>query len=76
MRVFGRSTGAPQNAMTQSPMYLSMVPRLERMMSVSRLNTEFSSSCNWVGSIFSDILVKPRMSQNITVSSLLAAFML
>jgi hypothetical protein len=28
------------------------------------------------GSIRSDILVKPRMSQNITVSSLLVAFML
>ena len=62
--------------MTQSPMYLSMVPRLLRISVVRRLKTLLSSACNCVGSMVSDILVKPRMSQNITVSSLLVARML
>jgi hypothetical protein len=49
---------------------------LERITSVNRLNTSFSTACSWVGSIFSDKVVNPRMSQNITVSSLLRAVML
>ena len=72
----GVSTGAPQKAITQSPMYLSMVPRLLRIKSVSRLKILLSKACSCVGSMVSDIWVKPRMSQNITVSSLADAFML
>ena len=37
--------GAPQNTMTQSPMYLSMVPWLGAMISAIRLNSRFSSAC-------------------------------
>ena len=44
---------------------------VRRIRSVSRLNTLLSNSCSFVGSMVSDILVKPRMSQNSTVSSLL-----
>jgi hypothetical protein len=72
----GVSTGAPQNAITQSPMYLSIVPRLARMMPVSRVKTSLSRACSWIGSMCSDILVKPRMSQNITVISRFVASML
>ncbi|MNT25907.1 hypothetical protein D3C72_1614520 [compost metagenome] len=70
------STGAPQNAMTQSPMYLSMVPRWLRMVWVRRLKTVLSRAWSRVGSRVSDSRVKPRMSQNITVISLLSARML
>ncbi|MNY77805.1 hypothetical protein D3C86_2178330 [compost metagenome] len=62
--------------MTQSPMYLSIVPRFPRIRSVNRLNTLLSNACSCVGSMVSDILVKPRMSQNMTVNSLVVAFML
>jgi hypothetical protein len=31
VRMLGVSTGAPQKAITQSPMYLSIVPRLARI---------------------------------------------
>ena len=61
--------------MTQSPMYLSIVPLLARIRLVSLLNTPVNKACNCVGSICSDIFVKPRISQNITVSSRLVAFM-
>ena len=70
------STGAPQKAMTQSPMYLSMVPRWARMVWVRRLNTRLSRAWSWVGSMCSDISVNPRMSLNMTVSSWLRACML
>ena len=62
--------------MTQSPMYLSMVPRWLRMIWVSLLNTSFNNPCSCKGSIRSDMAVKPRMSQNITVSSRFVACML
>jgi hypothetical protein len=62
--------------MTQSPMYLSMVPRCWRMTWVSLLNKVLSKACNCTGSMRSDRVVKPRMSQNITVSSRMAACML
>ena len=46
------------------------------MISVRRLNTALRKACSSVGAIVSDSCVKPRMSQNITVSSLLSARML
>ena len=45
-------------------------------MCVSRLNTSLSKACICSGSMVSDIAVKPRMSQNMTVSSWLLACML
>ena len=69
-------TGAPQKAITQSPMYLSMVPRCWRMTCVSRVKISLSKACSCTGSMRSDMAVKPRMSQNMTVSSRLAACML
>ncbi|EWS62891.1 hypothetical protein Y695_03879 [Hydrogenophaga sp. T4] len=62
--------------MTQSPMYLSMVPRWWRISWVSRLNTVLSRAWSSVGAMVSAICVKPRMSQNITVSSRVVAAML
>ena len=72
----GMATGAPQKAMTQSPMYLSMVPWCARMTCVSRVSTSFSSACKASGSRVSDKVVKPRRSQNMTVSSSARACML
>ena len=63
------SSGAFQNAMMASPMYLSMVPRLVRMISdsgVSRLLMKVVSSC---AVIVSEIEVKLRTSQKSSVSS-------
>jgi hypothetical protein len=68
--------GAPQNAMTQSPMYLSTVPRCALMTSVSRLNTVLRKAWSSAGAICSDRRVKSRMSQNSTVMGLLSARML
>ena len=66
----GRSMGAPQKAITQSPMYLSMVPRWSpRITRDSSVSSVFISSPSAAGSIFSDKVVKPRTSANITVSS-------
>ena len=62
--------GAPQKAITQSPMYLSMVPRWSaRITRDNSVNSVFMSSPRAAGSIFSDKVVKPRTSANITVSS-------
>ncbi|MCY1365460.1 hypothetical protein D9M69_523060 [compost metagenome] len=72
----GVSMGAPQKAMTQSPMYLSTVPRCALITSVSRLKTVFRKACSSAGAICSDSRVKSRISQNITVISLLSARML
>ena len=55
--------GAPQNAMMASPMYLSMVPSEARRMSVIGVRKPLSSAVSSVGFIFSDIEVKPRMSE-------------
>ncbi len=66
----GSSSGAFQNAMMQSPIYLSMVPCASVMISLIgevKLFIRCVSSC---GVSPSDIVVKPRMSQNITVSVL------
>ena len=67
--------GAPQKAMTQSPMYLSMVPSCSRMTCVRRVKMRLSRACNCSGAIVSDRLVKPRMSQNMTVISRASARM-
>ena len=66
---FGSSSGAFQNAMMASPMYLSIVPRFSRMISdngVSRLLMKLVSSCAFMRS---EIEVKLRTSQNSSVSS-------
>ncbi len=72
----GSGTGAPQKAITQSPMYLSMVPRRWRISCVRLLNTRLSKACRSAAVMVSDNWVKPRMSLNITVSSRSSARML
>ncbi len=72
----GVSMGAPQKAMTQSPMYLSTVPRCALMTLVSRLNRVLRKACSSAGAICSESRVNSRMSQNMTVMFLLSARML
>lgn len=72
----GLSTGAPQKAMTLSPMYLSTVPPWRLMISDSRLKMRLRKACSSTGASVSDSRVKPRMSQKSAVSSLLSARML
>ena len=63
------SSGAFQNAMIASPMYLSTVPSSPRMMSVigDRYSLRKVDSSTAVNP--SDSVVNERMSQNITVRS-------
>jgi hypothetical protein len=68
----GRGTGAPQKAITQSPMYLSIVPRCSaRITRESSVRSVFISSPRAWGCICSDRVVNPRTSANITLSSAL-----
>ena len=61
----GTSTGAFQNAIMQSPMYLSMVPIRSIITCVIGVRNLFISCVRPSGSYSSDIEVKPRTSQNI-----------
>ena len=63
------SSGAFQNAMMASPMYLSMVPRLRRMMSVSGVSSLLMKCVSSAAVRPSEIAVKSRTSQNISDSS-------
>ena len=68
----GSSSGAPQNAMIASPMYLSMVPRCFWITLVSGVRKLFMSSDSSCGLSLncSEMVVKPRTSENSTVISL------
>ena len=63
------SSGAFQNAMIASPMYLSIVPRWLRIRSVIGVRNRFMNRVRPCGSNCSDMRVKPRTSVNITVIS-------
>ena len=65
----GLATGAPQNAMIASPMYLSTVPRSSWITSVSAVRYTFIISESARGDRCSEIAVKLRTSENSTVSS-------
>ena len=67
----GSSSGAFQNAMMASPMYLSIVPLRSMMTLVSGVSSRFISVVRPCGSRLycSEIVVKPRTSQNISVMS-------
>jgi hypothetical protein len=71
----GLATGAPQNAITQSPMYLSMVPWWRAMTPLRRSSSSRSSACSSAGGRVSARLVKPFRSQNMIVSSSVRACM-
>ncbi len=62
----GSSSGAFQNAMMQSPMYLSIVPFRDMMMSVMGVRNRLMSCVSPCGFVLnvSEIAVKPRTSQN------------
>ena len=60
----GSSKGAFQNAMMQSPIYLSMVPLPSRMMSVIGVRNLLMNRVSSSASNFSEIVVKSRISQN------------
>ncbi len=70
----GMSSGAFQNAMTASPMYLSIVPVCDRITSVSGVKRRLIRSVNPCGLFLnrSEIAVKPRTSQNRMVISLVS----
>src|ERR1051325_6864428 len=61
--------GGPQNAITASPIYLSMMPRLRRTGSEMTLRYRFSTLTRPTGVIPSLKLVNPFMSQNRIVIS-------
>ena len=63
-------TGAPKNAITASPMYLSSVPRRRKTMSVMGERYSLSRWTRAGGESFSEMPVNPRMSENITVRSI------
>ena len=65
----GQGSGAFQKAITQSPIYLSMVPASARMAPESGSSSRLTSAVSRSGQSFrrSDRLVKPRTSQNRTV---------
>ena len=66
---FGSSRGAFQNAIIQSPIYLSMVPFLARIMSVRGVKSLLISTVSPSASNNSEILVNPLTSQNKSVIS-------
>ena len=55
--------------MTQSPMYLSIVPWLLAMMAAMRLNRRLSRACTCCGAMFSASRVNCWISQNMMLSS-------
>ena len=55
--------------MIASPMYLSSEPRCSNTLSVITVKYSFISFTSSSGAIASDSVVKPRMSENSTVSS-------
>ncbi len=59
--------GAPQKAMMASPMYLSTVPRCSRTVSLMRSKYSPSAATSWAGSIASDKVVNPAMSEKSVV---------
>ena len=65
----GWESGAFQNAMIASPMYLSIVAPLSIRTRVIGVRKSLSRAVRETGSSPSDSVVKPRMSQNRTVSS-------
>ena len=60
----GSSTGAFQNAMTASPMNLSMVPRSARITSDSGVNSRFRKRISSCALMPSEMRVNPRTSAN------------
>ena len=66
---FGLSIGAFQKAMIASPMYLSMVPRCLRIISVIGVRYSLIKLVSSVADILSEICVKPLISENIMVIS-------
>ena len=68
----GFGSGAPQNAMIASPMYLSIVPRLSWMTAVIGVRYAFISADSSRGGSRSDSVVKSRTSEKSTVSSRLS----
>ena len=68
------SNGAPQNAITASPMYLSSVPLWRKTICVISVRYSLSSAASSCASSFSEMLVNPRTSLNITVISVLRGF--
>ena len=65
----GWSSGAPQKAMTQSPMNLSMVPPSASTQRPSRSKWAFSRAATSAAGIRSAAAVKSTMSVNITVTT-------
>ncbi len=65
-------SGAPQNDMIASPMYLSMVPRFSWMTSVIAVRYAFIMSLRPSGVSPSEIEVKSRTSEKSTVMSRLS----
>ena len=63
----GSSSGAFQNAMMQSPIYLSIVPLCSVMISVIGDRNSLMKCVSVWASMPSDEVVKPRMSQNMIV---------
>ena len=55
--------------MMASPMYLSSEPRCSNTLAVITVKYSFISFTSSSGAIASDSVVKPRMSENSTVSS-------
>ena len=68
-RAAARRSGAPNIAMIASPMYLSSEPRCSNTWPVITVKYSFISLTSSSGAIASDSVVKPRMSENSTVSS-------
>ena len=62
-------SGAFQNAITASPMNLSMVPRLARMMSESGVNSLLTKRISVSASMPSEMREKPRTSAKSSVTS-------
>jgi hypothetical protein len=54
--------GAPNNAMMQSPMNLSTVPLHSKITALIDVKNSFSIHTTSRASIFSDMVVKPRIS--------------
>ena len=64
----GSSSGAPQKAISASPMYLSSVPRWARTTSVRCENSRFIIAPSSAGGMRWATAVKPDTSANSTVS--------
>ncbi len=61
--------GAPNKTIIASPMYLFITPPWRATHFSRPVKYSFKSATIFSGAIFSDSVVKPRMSQNMTVTS-------